>query len=239
MVRPECQPIADELYLKQADRLELYKDRAMARTYLERSQIAAKIRVLNGQIDGLESDLRSCEGLPPIPSPLASAFSSTLFAMTDNTSFPVLGPSTAASTLTFSQANYTNVELTVPTTPMGTFTATLAGIPLATNTLSAVLQPPSGGTYEMSTGHVTLPSATFVISHSSPFLAGSSATFAPLTTRSVSSALSGSLTGVPVSATAPARLILVGSTTLVGGSYAGIIVDLIIDGFLAQVPSRG
>lgn len=237
MVRPECQSIADEIYLKQADRLELYKDRAMARTYLERSKIAAKIKVLNAEIDGLESDLRSCEGLPPIPPPLTAAYTNTLFAMTNNPSFPVLGPSTAASTLTFSQANYTNVELTVPTTPIGAFTATFAGFPVATNTLSAVLQPPSGGTYERSTGHVNLPSATFVISHSSPFLAGSSATFAPLTTRSVSSALSGSLTGVPVSGTAPTRMILVGSATLVGGNYGGTIVDLIIDGFVSQVPA--
>lgn len=130
------------------------------------------------------------------------------------------------------------VELGFPRSALGTFTFSIAGVPVASNTLTATLRP-SAGAFDLATGHIDIARADFLIEHSSPFLAGSTATVAPLTTRAIPSSLSpmGTVSGAPLNRSgSPGRLILVGSSVLVGGNYNGTLVDVTIDGVLSAFP---
>jgi hypothetical protein len=237
MVRPECQHFLDEIQEKRDDLIALQQELQTAPTNFKPG-IKKRIAECQAQIDALEKSFSECEGVQPLPAPIAAVFPSTVFIGTSNAAFPTLGPASATATMTFSQADYNSVLFTFPATLVGTFTVTFLGFGVFTNAVTASLSPSSaGGSFERSTGHVDIAQANFYIDNSQWFIADSTLQFTPLTTRSVPSPLSGTLIGAPLNRTTnPGRLVLVGSSTLTGGYYSGTVVDILIDGVLSQFP---
>lgn len=237
MVRPECQSILDDISDLRSEVVQFQQDLNAADTYKQMQDAAKEIKKLNAQIAQRQSDFDKCEGNPPLPGPIGALFPSRVSVATNNSTFRTLGAPSAAAGMFFSQADYSSVAFSFPSTDMGTFP--FGFIPVS-NTLSAKLSlSPASGSFERSTGHVDIPSATFLVHHSFPLIVDSTVVFTPLTTRTVPSSLSlvGSLTGLPLDRSAsPGRVVLVGSSTLVGGNFGGTVVDMIIDGILSQFP---
>jgi len=239
MVRPECQQILNTIADLESDRVQLQIDLHYAPTYQDRQKIAAEIKVFTERINGLRREFDECEGITPLPDPIGALFPSRVFVATNNSTFPALGPATAAATMFFSQADYGSVAFTFPDTAIGTFPWRIFGQTVVSNVLSAQLISGGSGSFERSTGHVDIPTATFLVHHSFGLIISSTVVFTPLTTRTVPSSLSlpGSLSGLPLSKGAsPGRVVLVGSSTLMGGNFGGTVVDIIIDGTLSQFP---
>lgn len=239
MVRPECQEILNTIADLESDRVQFQLDLHQARTYEDRQRISAEIKQITSRIGDLSREFDECEGRTPLPNPIGALFPSRVFVATNNSSFPGLGPAAAAAGMFFSQANYASVVFTFPDSAIGTFPFTIFGKTVVSNVLSAQLVSGGSGSFERSTGHVDIPSATFLVHHSIGLIASSTVVFTPLTTRTVPSSLSilGSLSGLPLTGGAnPGRVVLVGSSTLMGGNFGGTVVDLIIDGKLSQFP---
>jgi hypothetical protein len=239
MVRPECQRILDTISDKKADLVQFQLDLQAAPTYEMQTDAASEIKKLNAEIRRLERDFNECEGLPNLPDPIGALFPCRVFAGTSNSTFSFLSSGSIAAGMFFSQAAHASVQFFFPDSPVGTFACMVGSASIPANVVSARLNAPASGSFERSTGHIDLPMVSFTVDHSSPFLVDSTVVFVPLTTRTVPSALSpvGTLTGFPLNRGAtPGRVVLVGSSTLAGGNFAGTVVDITIYGTLSQFP---
>jgi hypothetical protein len=235
MVKPECSHFLDEIAECQADIVTLQEDLATAAP-ADKADINKKIKACQNKVDGLRADFNKCEGIPPLPTPIQASMPSTITMATDDRRFPSLGPVFPTLTFTFSQQGFAQAAMGFPPTALGTFTVTVLGIPIASNTVTVRVVSGGQGAYVRGDDSLSIPT-DFVLDHTAPFL-GKSTFSMTLTTGAVSTSLPpGTLTGSPISR-APAsagRVALVGASVL-SGSFAGTAVTAIISGTLTQFP---
>jgi hypothetical protein len=243
MVNPACQDIANQLQDTRTELAIAQQDFLDEPPNSETKQKARKEVVrLFGLMQDLERSLRDCEGLPPFPQPIRALFTSTVRVATSTPVFttPAGGTSNVQTTMTFSDVDYRLVEFTFPSTPIGSSVGGI-GPATVTNVISASTVPTVvTGTFERSTGHIDMTSASFDIRQSLAFTENGTVDFKPLTTRTVPSPMApgGILTGMPLDrSVTPGRVILVGSSVLGGALFfKGTLIDLIIDGVLSAFP---
>jgi hypothetical protein len=246
---PDCQAIADELADLKKERSDLQADlQGLNRdpgepkpSPSQKAAIAARIGRVNGKIDDKERELRECLGVPaPLPAVTCPIIGTTSVA-TSSTTFP--GPFTlpAVPTLTFLSPDHTAVQLAAIATSLAPFAVT--GTP-CTDTITIAIPSAAGG-FNTATGDISM-SISATISHSlmggifnvcAGSTPGPSTTQSPLTTGTLTSAVSGSISGAPLNRTS-STITLVASGVLAGGAsqLAGTGLDLRITGTLACAP---
>lgn len=256
-----CAAIRDELVAAKQERADLQAQLPGASTK-EKGQIGTEIKKLNAHIAELQDQLDACLVVPPDKVPITATFTGTveITGVSPNPALSIGGaPRPAVGTFTFSGPNFGTVTVNLmPIVLMAPITWTALNI-ACMDTITVRQIGASIGSYDRSTGNLTIPTISFEATHAvtgtpGPFgidpcrwfpAVAPSTLISPLTTTSVPSVVTPPmLFGVPLSPPVGApsgtiKLVAAGKASGVPvlAPLAGSDFNMAFQGVLAPLPT--